>query len=410
MLKRVKRPLAVGIVGLNLGLGTVGAAWAAEPVPATMQFAKVKHKFLAGDRIGKIAGGMFCFGNGELRVGERTGALFNLQATVAFKREMEAAGFKRFQSEESAFDSAPSSDPDYRLGGTVESANYDLCNNSGSEKGTLNVVVKWEIFSVKQQRVVLTQTTTGDYRADTFQDVSGQEFESRGFASALKALFSSAEVQALMAGNAPAPVVSAEPPLRFKTGPVLAGDTQKNSAALLNAVATIASGQGTGSGFYVADGYLLTNRHVVGAAKYVKVKLANGKELVGEVVRENAARDVALLKTETTPFNPLHLKPGDVKTGAEVYAIGSPLGQKLAGTLTKGVISGTRDTDGASYLQSDVAINPGNSGGPLLDNAGNVVGIATAKIQGAEGLAFFIPIKDALDKLTLELEDTPSKP
>jgi S1-C subfamily serine protease len=91
--------------------------------------------------------------------------------------------------------------------------------------------------------------------------------------------------------------------------------------------------------------------------------------------------------------------------GSVVYAIGSPLGQELAGTLTKGVISGSRTTGGASYLQSDVAVNPGNSGGPLLDDTANVIGITAQKIAGAEGLAFFIPIKDAMDKLNIKFDD-----
>jgi S1-C subfamily serine protease len=328
---------------------------------------------------------------------------------VAFKKEATAAGFALFQAEVSAFDSAPVGDPDYRLGATLLGLNYQLCNSGSKEKGSLHVDVKWEVFSVKQQRVVLTKTIAGDYKADSFQDENGVDFESRGFAAALSTLFALPEMKALIAGRAPQTSAPAFPELRLKPGPLLTGDTQRNSSALLAAVVVIFNGEGGGSGFYIADGYVLTARHVVGSAKYVKVKLADGKEVVGEVVREDGVRDVALLKTESLPLSPFRLHLVEPQIGTTVFAIGSPLGQELAGSLTKGVISGSRNLGGASYLQSDVTVNPGNSGGPLLDDASRVLAIAELKLPGAEGLAFFIPIKDAMDKLNIKFDDAAAR-
>lgn len=371
----------------------------------TMQFAKLKSKLSTGDKFGVSSGGYFCIGERPLTIGEKTESIFTAQATAGFRTEMAAAGYKIFQGEVSAFDSAPSQDPDYRLGGTVVAADFNLCYSGNDEKGKMHVEVKWELFSTKQQRVVHTQTTTGDYKADSFQNgQAGREFESRVFAAALKPLFASPEVRALMAGNAPAPAAMSLPPLVLKAARAPAGGAVKNTAALLSSVVTITSDLGTGSGFFVSDGYVLTNRHVVGASKYVKVKLSTGRELVGEVVRENAARDVALLKTEAGVAPALAVLAEKSAVGAEVYAVGSPLGQELAGTLTRGVVSGHREVEGASFVQSDVAVNPGNSGGPLLDSAGDAVAITAVKIKGAEGLAFFIPMKDALDKLAVQIQ------
>jgi S1-C subfamily serine protease len=87
--------------------------------------------------------------------------------------------------------------------------------------------------------------------------------------------------------------------------------------------------------------------------------------------------------------------------GSDVFAIGSPLGQELAGTFTRGVLSGTRQNNGLDYLQSDVAINPGNSGGPLLDSSSTVVGMAVLKVMQASGLSFFIPMRDVANTLQL---------
>lgn len=380
------------------------AAEGGKPV-VTMQFAKLMSRVSYGDNIGATTGGFLCISERPLLFSERLENVFVAQATTAFRKEMASAGYKIFQSEVSAFDSVSSQDPDYRLGGTVLAADFHLCFSGDEEKGNMHVEVKWEIFSTKQQRVVHTQTTSGDYKADSFQTgLSGRDFESRVFASALKQLFTAPEVRSLMAGHAPAPAVASLPPLLLKAGRAPTGGAVKNTGALLNSVVTITSDLGTGSGFFVSDGYVLTNRHVVGASKYVKVKLSSGRELVGEVVRANAARDVALLKTEAGVAPALAVLTEKSAVGTEVYAVGSPLGQELAGTLTRGVVSGHRDVEGASFVQSDVAVNPGNSGGPLLDAAGDVVAITAVKIKGAEGLAFFIPMKDALDKLAVQIQ------
>ena len=86
---------------------------------------------------------------------------------------------------------------------------------------------------------------------------------------------------------------------------------------------TIETAAGSGSGFYI-DRYLLTNQHVVGDSKFVKVRTATGRELPGEVLRVDARRDVALLKTESTPFDPLAIRTGETHVGEDVYAVGSP--------------------------------------------------------------------------------------
>lgn len=168
-------------------------------------------------------------------------------------------------------------------------------------------------------------------------------------------------------------------------------------------MATIFSGAGSGSGFFVsADGYLLTSQHVVGDAKFVKVKIGSGRELLGEVLRSDAGRDVALVKTEAVALTAMEIASDEPHAGAEVYALGSPLGQQLAGTVTHGVFSSTREFNGHRWLQSDVRILPGSSGGPLLGADGSVIGIATLVVdEGLAGINFFVPISEAMSVLKI---------
>ena len=161
---------------------------------------------------------------------------------------------------------------------------------------------------------------------------------------------------------------------------------------------------GMGSGFIVtADGYILTNAHVVANATDVTVKLADRRELKAKVVGADARTDVALLKIEATGL-PI-VKFGDPQTlrpGEWVAAIGSPFG--LENSVTAGVVSATGralpDSSYVPFIQTDVAVNPGNSGGPLFNMAGEVIGINSqifSRTGGYQGISFAIPIDVALN-------------
>ena len=164
--------------------------------------------------------------------------------------------------------------------------------------------------------------------------------------------------------------------------------------------------RGSGSGFIVsADGYILTNNHVVENADKVKVKLLDGREFEARVIGADAATDVAVIKINTTGLTPMPFGNSDgVRVGEMVLAIGNPLGDNLTFTVTQGIISakgrrldGLQRTDRSisDFIQTDAAINPGNSGGPLVNIHGEVIGINSA-IASETGLfagyGFAIPI------------------
>jgi S1-C subfamily serine protease len=167
---------------------------------------------------------------------------------------------------------------------------------------------------------------------------------------------------------------------------------------------------GVGSGIIVsADGYILTNRHVVENSASLTVALFDGRELTGTVVSVSDETDLALVKVDATGLAAATIGDSDtIQVGETAIAIGSPLGTYTE-TVTKGIVSGTnrdvtvtdeqtgRPTRLTGLIQTDAAINPGNSGGPLLDANGAVIGVNTAVATSAEGLGFAIPISAAAD-------------
>lgn len=161
---------------------------------------------------------------------------------------------------------------------------------------------------------------------------------------------------------------------------------------------------GTGSGFlFSSDGYLFTNSHVVHNAQTIKVKLHDGTTIAGTLIGEDPDTDLAIVKISDADFKPVKLGDGDdLRIGQLVIAIGNPLG--FQHTVTAGVVSALgRTLEGQngrmmdSMIQTDAALNPGNSGGPLINADGEVVGVNTATIRGAQGLCFAININTAKD-------------
>jgi serine protease Do len=163
-------------------------------------------------------------------------------------------------------------------------------------------------------------------------------------------------------------------------------------------------GHGIGAGFIIdADGYIVTNAHMVLGAKAVRVRLPDTREYDAQIVGADRQTDIALIKIAAAGL-PV-VKPGDssqLKAGEWVVAIGSPFG--FENTITAGIVSAKGrslpDTTFVSFIQTDVAVNPGNSGGPLLNMRGEVVGVNSqiySRSGGYMGMSFAIPINVAMD-------------
>lgn len=166
--------------------------------------------------------------------------------------------------------------------------------------------------------------------------------------------------------------------------------------------------RGVGTGFIVSeDGYIITNSHVVNGASSITVDLYDGKEYRGDVLWNDEALDLAVVKIDAKGLTAVELGDSDkVEIGDYAVAIGNPLGLEFERSVTQGIISGLNrtitTTDGKTtntmddLIQTDASINSGNSGGPLLNSTGNVIGINTAKANSGEGMGFAIPINTVI--------------
>jgi len=246
-------------------------------------------------------------------------------------------------------------------------------------------------------------------------------------ASFLSAVLASTGTAAVLLGTAspaPSPVPTAN-----TRGANSAPDTEDITAVVAAArksVVTITSNgvssngpfsvptTGVGSGLILTgNGYILTNRHVVEGSRTLSVTFMDGRELPATIVKISDTTDLALVKVAATGLPAATIGDSNaIQVGQTAIAIGSPLGT-FTETVTRGVVSGLdreitvtdestrRESTLKGLIQTDAAINPGNSGGPLLDAAGQVIGLNTAVATSAEGLGFAIPIAAAKDLIGL---------
>lgn len=168
---------------------------------------------------------------------------------------------------------------------------------------------------------------------------------------------------------------------------------------------------GAGSGVIIsADGYIVTNHHVIDGADTIMVRLKSGEQYRATVIGKDQTSDIAVLRIECEKALPAARLgcSGDLVVGEKVFAIGNPLGS-LGGTLTDGIISATAraitiDGSPMTLLQTNAAVNPGNSGGGLFNMAGELIGVINAKYSehSVEGLGFAIPV-DTVYEVVCEL-------
>lgn len=175
----------------------------------------------------------------------------------------------------------------------------------------------------------------------------------------------------------------------------------------IKSVVAINCTNSTGSGFVLtADGYIVTNHHVINGATSISVAFVDGTKMEAQLIGSDATNDIALIKVEAADLQPVKLgSSDDLKVGEQVVAIGNALGE-LGFSLSAGYVSGmdrevTTEGTVINMIQTDVAINSGNSGGPLFNAKGEVVGITSAKYSGTtssgasiEGISFAIPMDD----------------
>ncbi|HEY3950179.1 S1C family serine protease [Phenylobacterium sp.] len=331
--------------------------------------------------------------------------------------ELARAGARNGPEEASVF--TADSRANLQLGARVTDIEARLCQYCGWDSvgrwtGAVTMTVRWEIYSSIDRKVVAAIETSGGFnQGKPGLEGSGERLVNEAFRDNVRRLIASPDFQhALSAPPGGVPTVQArkadEQPINLVAARIVPSPVQATAS-----VATVFANDGSGSGFLISDdGYLLTNQHVVGVAKYVKLKWPDGKETLGEVIRSDARRDIALVKTDPGGRPALSLRLAKPQMSETVFALGSPFGDQFQGSLSKGIVSSLRTIDGLDLIQSDVAVNHGNSGGPLLDESGRVIGLTDwGRMENGVpvGVNLFIPIDDALRTLNL-IPPTPAAP
>ena len=378
-------------------------------VDQVVEFTTWKSAVLVNDIVGKVDRGLFCSGGKPLQYSKKLDDWFSANLARKYREEATRLGMATPEAAKSVFDDKAGKGAAFQLGATLLEWDYRICADDDDVKGDAYAKIKWEVFSGRRQKVVYTTVVESSYSAES--KVPDKKFTAEFMQANVNNLFGDPKLAEVIKSGG---VIDQEPaktfaPLQLEVGRTVSGGVGKAAKGLLAAVVTVESGVGSGSAFYVSrDGYLLTNEHVVAGSAFVRVRLSDGRNLVGEVLRVDKQRDVALLRTDPTTADVLALRRDEGRVGEDVYALGSPFGKDLSGTLTRGILSARRVLEGVAYLQSDVAINPGNSGGPMIDSDGHVLGIAQLVHSSGQGLSLFIPIEEAVDRLGLAVWAKPS--
>jgi serine protease Do len=366
------------------------------------------------ERIGEWRRGWPCSYPAPLQMNPTLYRTISQHLKTALSKEMESAGYRVQKKAESAFETEPiGARADYEVGAVIKSFSMNVCFRTGGLlgsnplRGSSSINVKWELLNTKTQKVVFSVPMESSFNREDSERETIPEFYDRVLVAAARDLLANKDFVAAVTQPAAGPTAPGSAPALIVTKSTPApGGTEKNSTLIRAAVVTVEAAASKGSAFYIdRNGYLLSAQHVVGESKFVKIRTATGREIPGEVLRIDARRDVALLKTDVPPFDPLAIRMSGTHVGEDVYCVGSPLGDTFSGSMTKGVISGDRDLDNRRFIQSDVAVLPGNSGGPLLDADGYVVGIASLALDsGRANLNLFVPINEALQALSIKVE------
>jgi S1-C subfamily serine protease len=335
--------------------------------------------------------------------------------TLAALEELRNSGYRVLGGENLLFAQDESAKARYELGATIRRV-YMIWHGglivamSVGTSAETEMEIEWQVFDTRAHKVVLTETTKGYARA---KDPSAKTTQD-AFRASLRNLLAMQKFVDVLKKNKPAEIaVQTFEPLAITIAAPPPRQLPADLNKVLASVVTLKSGDTHATGFIISrDGYVLTAEHVVSGLDVIMVRLSSGLELEAKVVRSNPGTDDALIKLPGTGYEPLALAlTASPAVGTEVYAIGTPLMEELNNSVSKGVVSAVRKLDSIDVIQTDANVNSGNSGGPLINTAGQAVGIISSKvaIPGFNGIAFAVPIVKLSDDLKLDLKTEPDK-
>lgn len=322
---------------------------------------------------------------------------------------LKKAGYNVVGFENLVFDVDKSNTARMILGGTIEKLKMYRQKSKGP--ALCEMVITWQVFDRERDEVVY-EVQTRYRRMVQFAERWAAGNIKYLILGCLKSLCTRERFVSTLSLEAP-PASPAAASAARTTGTIERCGSEKRSLpadmeSAISAVVNIRQGNAGGAGFFVTnDGLILTAAHVVEGPGEVTVRTRGGVSLPAKKLRVDRKSDVAILRFPGSTEHCLPISEETPGVGEELFAVGAPLGEKDDPSVSKGVVSGIREKDGISYIQTNASLSPGNSGGPLLNTDGEVVGVSQFKVTGlaVEGLGFAITASRALEQLTLEVGD-----
>lgn len=286
----------------------------------------------------------------------------------------------------------------------------EIRRGASREEIAASLRVEWEIFDRESGEALFLGSSFGqslgeasavDAQVAAMGDAAGSLLQkAKSVVTALTEIATTAVLPAAFGPGVPIEIAPLQPDRPMPASP----EAMLQAAA--GSVFSIRNPAGHGSGFFIRqDGLALTSRHVIEGRKYWDAFLADGRSVRMQVLREDRACDVALLKASGEgSFVPIPLgDSGALRLGEEIWAIGTPVSLTLSQSVSRGIVSALRVEAQRTLVQTDAALNPGSSGGPVLNRAGQAIGIANLKLRArdVEGIAFCTAIHDARAALQL---------
>ena len=320
--------------------------------------------------------------------------------------QLRGCGYTVLGGDNLLFGEDKSSKAEYQLGGTVKDLTYDTYAPLAGGYTEAWMEIEWQLYNVFRKEVVFSTTTSGYGKqegtaAGTLLNAFGAALTNLMADSAfvdIVARFPSSEWETAIVGQEKILIRSCDSDYRVHLPDDL--------SLVLDSSLLIRAGESIGSGVVISqEGHALTAAHVVAGIDEVIVVLNSGLELSAHVLRRDEAQDVALIKLPGKGHSCVPAALGVTpRIGEAVFAVGSPSGEEYSFSVTRGIVSGLREFEGASYIQTDASLNPGNSGGPLLNENAEVIGIVSWKVSGIayEGMSFGVPTEAIARRLGLE--------
>jgi len=390
---------------------------------ATIKFEKAIFAMERGETIGTYYLNFLpvCRLNSNLTWGTSRVVTSDSEIASLFYQAATAANLNVVGDPRALFESQGSDDarrPDYLIGARIDQLRMNMCKRDDVQSGSASLRVTWQVYDVLARKVVHEMVSEGFFQTDE----AARDGELRLMYGAFAAAARNFVFDPTLIAGLSLPVDGITNVRNVDAARLLiARQTRlrdpiaKNIDAIRLATVTVDAGTWSGSGFFIAPNLVMTNHHVAEGQKFLKVRLLNGRNILGEVMRGHPQRDVALIQVEAVGIRPLPIRTEPVRIAEDVFAIGSPIDKEFEGTVTKGIVSKfSRNEYGLEDIQADVDIHGGSSGGALLDAQGNVVGISYAgRLMGvgktSVGLNFFVPIMDAMQKLNMDFAQSEAR-